>query len=261
MWLFVLIVPLLVGCGSSKWAVRQSSTCHVRLPTVSERAKAAVAAHRITVLSHRADASVLRLIGRDDEERPIDAKLLRAGQRERRDAGVLATAEATRAVMLAAPGRPHEMGVPLTPAEGRLLDYRGELVNYAPLARRYAHDCLRSDYGGIWFGGDKRGQFFAIAIATSSARARAEIMRRSAIDPRFLRVPHVRFTLAELTATKEQVARDAERAGDLATAGVSESRNRVELTLDPYTDQRATQLRRQFGAILTVSPGTRPTVV
>jgi hypothetical protein len=245
------------GCGTAGEPVRQGvPACEVRLPTAKERAAGARLARKYERLQRKADSTVRRLRARDDGSVPVAADALTKAQEKRRAEGLDASPEATRAVIVGQPGSGEEMGFPITRAEGDLLYARSYIGNHTKLAQKYARTCLRDAYGGLYYGGDTRGQFMALPLATGSASARRELIKRSAISAAFLRTPKVRFTAAEVTAAKERIADELQNEPDFRSAGVSTSKNRVELGIEPFTEARAAELRKRYGAIVHVSPGS-----
>ena len=255
------LASLVVACGARAESVRHEVRCDVRLPSASERLKGARAVQRYDELERRARASVRRMSARDDGSRPVDAKALAAGQRSRREEGLLASRKATRAVMLESPETTAEFGSPIALAEFRLLEFRSVIGDHAVLAQKYARQCLRDEYGGLYFGGDRRGQFVALPLTTGSAAVRAQLARRSTMGLRFLRTPHVRYTAAELTAAKERISSELEHEPDFRSIAPSMSDNHVALEIEPFTEARAAQLRERYGDILEVSPGTLAAVL
>lgn len=258
--LAVAVLTLTVtGCGASNEPVRVAApACEVRLPTAKERAAGARLARKFERLQRKAESALRRLRAREDGSRPVPTDVLANAQKQRHAEGLDASRAATRAVIVARLGYEEEMGLPLTAAEFDLLYVRGDIGNHTKLAQRYARTCLRDAYGGLYFGGDPRGQYLALPLTTASASARQELVKRSAISAAFLRTPKVRFTLKALTAAKERIADELQDEQDFSSVGVSESENRVNLRIEPFTDGRAAELRKRYGAVLHVSRGSRP---
>ncbi|MDA0172968.1 hypothetical protein OJ998_27955 [Solirubrobacter taibaiensis] len=257
-----VLASAVAGCGASSEPVRVTApACEVRLPTADERAAGARLARKYEALQRKAESALRRLRARDDGSRPVAADALAKAQEQRRAEGLDASPEATRAVIVARLGYEEEMGLPLTPAEFDLLYARGDIGNHTKLMQKYARTCLRDAYGGLYYGGDSRGQYLALPLTTGSASARRELVRRSAISAAFLRTPRVRFTLTELTAAKERISDELQDEPDFSSVGVSQSENRVNLRIEPFTDARAAELRERYGAVLHVSRGSRPVVL
>lgn len=261
MWSRVALVAVALaaaGCGAVPERTRDGEqACDVRLPTAKERAAAKRLERKFARLERAADKTLRRLKARDDGSRAIAADVLEKGMRSRRQEGLDASEVATRAIVLAAPGVSEEFGFPLTDAEFGLLYIRGDIGNHTRLAVQHVRECLRGKSGGLYYGGDARGQFIALPLTTGSASARAEVAKRAAIDRSFVRLPRVRHTAAELTAAKERIGDELIKQPDFRTIAPDVSGNRVELTIEPYTEERAAELKRRFGDILHVAPGSR----
>jgi hypothetical protein len=170
----------------------------------------------------------------------------------RGEEGLPASREATRAVILESPATTQEFGFPMTLAEFRLVSFRSNIGEHAALAERYARQCLRRHYGGVYYGGDARGQFIGIPLTTGSPHARAQLAKRSAMGARFLRVPRVSYTAAELTAAKERIADEIRDDPDFHSISPRVSANRVIVRLHPFTETRAAELRQRYGDIVRV---------
>lgn len=256
----VAVLALAVaGCGASSEPVRDAApACEVRLPTAKERAAGARLARKFELLQRKVGTTLHRLRARDDGSRAVAADALAKAQKQRRAEGLDASSEATRAVIVARLGYEEEMGLPLTPAEFDLLYARGDIGNHTKLVQKYARMCLRDAYGGMYYGGDSRGQYLALPLTTGSVSVRRELVKRSAISAALLRTPKVRFTLEELTAAKERIADELQDKADFSSVGVSASENRVNLRIEPFTEARAAELRRRYGGVLHVSRGSRP---
>ena len=254
----VAVALVVTGCGAVPERTRDAAqACDVRLPTAKERAAAKPLERKFARFERAAERTLRRLKARDDGSRAIAADVLEKGMRARRAEGLDASEVATRAVILAAPGVSEESGFPLTDTEFDLLYIRSDIGHHTRLAVQYVRKCLRGQSGGLYYGGDARGQFIALPLTTGSSSARAEVAKRAAIDRSFLRVPRVRYTAAELTAAKERISDELFKEPDFRTVAPDISGNRVELTIEPYTEERAAELKQRFGDILHVAPGSR----
>jgi hypothetical protein len=257
-WVWISIALAAVGCGTESSPARATRACEVRLPTAHERAQGAAAARRYERLLRRSRAVLRALVRQDDGSRRIDPKQLRAGQLARREQGFPASRATTRAVIVGSPDTTHEYGFPATLAEFRLLEFRNTVDTHTRLAQRYARQCLRDRLGGVYFGGDTRGQYVGIALTTVSASIRATLDRRSAMGARFLRVPHVRYTHKELLAAQDRISAEVSTAPDFDSIASDISDNEVVLRIHPFTDTRAEQLETQYGDVLLVVPANGP---
>jgi len=249
------MVLAVTGCGAVPERTRDAAqACDVRLPTAKERAAAKPLERKFARFERAAERTLRRLKARDDGSRAIAADVLEKGMRARREEGLDASEVATRAVIFAAPGVSEEFGFPLTDAEFDLVYIRGDIGNHTRLAVQYVRKCLRGQSSGLCYGA--RGQFIALPLTTGSASARAQVAKRAAIDRSFLRLPRVRYTSAELTAAKERIGDELIKEPDFRTIGSDVSGNRVELTIEPSTEERAAELKQRFGDTLHVALGS-----
>jgi hypothetical protein len=149
-----------------------------------------------------------------------------------------------------------EYGVPLTEVETGELDRRAAIgMGLGPLI-----DALEKnpDFAGIHLD-PRQGGSVEIAVAGGIEGVARDV---AALLPPGATVHYrtVQFTLAELQATRDAILRDVEtlleQGINVTSIDADEKRNAVLVSLDPYRESDAAELRTRYGRSVVVDGGT-----